>query len=75
MKFAKTVIASAAAVGLMAAPAAAAPARIASPTTQSEGFAGGEPFILYVALAAFAVGLIVLVADDDSDEAPTPVSP
>ena len=35
----------------------------------------GEPFILYAALAAFAIGMIILLADDDSDEAPEPVSP
>ena len=77
MKFAKTLLASATAVGLMAAPVAAqaAPARAATPTSESEQFGGGEPLILYVALAAFAVGMVLLLADDDSDEAPEPVSP
>lgn len=76
MKFAKTLLASATAAGLMAAPvvAQAAPARAASPVAESEQLAG-QPFILYAALAAFAVGMVVLVADDDSDEAPEPVSP
>jgi hypothetical protein len=76
MTFAKTLLATATAVGLMAAPMAAqaAPARAASPVANSEELAG-EPFILYAALAAFAIGMVILLASDDSDEAPTPVSP
>lgn len=76
MKFAKTLLASATAVGLMAAPVAAqaAPVRAATPVADSEQLAG-EPFILYAALAAFAIGMIILLASDDSDEAPVPVSP
>jgi hypothetical protein len=76
MKFAKTLLATATAVGLMAAPMAAqaAPARAASPVASSEELAG-EPFILYAALAAFAIAMVILLADDDSDEAPEPVSP
>jgi len=76
MKFAKTLLASATAVGLMAAPVAAqaAPARAATPVADSEQLAG-EPFILYAALVAFAAGMIILLADNDRDEHPTPVSP
>lgn len=76
MKFAKTLLASATAVGLMAAPVAAqaAPVRAATPVGDSEELAG-QPFILYAALAAFAIGMVILLASDDSDEAPVPVSP
>jgi hypothetical protein len=75
MKFAKTLLASATAVGLMAAPVAAQAApRAATPVAEGEQLAG-EPFILYAALAAFAIGMIILLASDDSDEAPVPVSP
>lgn len=76
MKFAKTFFASATAMGLMAAPVAAqaAPARAATPVADSEELAG-QPFILYAALAAFAAGMVVLLASDDSDETPEPVSP
>jgi hypothetical protein len=71
MKFAKTMLASAAAHGLAAAPIAAqaAPARAATPVDQNEQIAGGGT-ILYVALAAAAIALVILVSSDDSDELP-----
>ena len=71
MRIAKTMIAPAAALGLMAAPIAAqaAPARTATPVSQNEKLAGGGT-ILYVALAAFAVTLAILLADDDSNKLP-----
>jgi hypothetical protein len=74
MKIVKTLFASAAALGLVAAPIAAqaAPARMATPVSQNEKIAGGGT-ILYVALAAFAVAMIVILANDDSDK--LPVSP
>jgi hypothetical protein len=74
MKIAKSMLASAAALGLIAAPVAAqaAPARTATPVTQNEKLAGGGA-ILYVALAAFAVTLVVLLSSDDNDH--IPVSP
>lgn len=70
MKFAKTMLASAAALGLVAAPIAAqaAPARSATPAGQSEQIGGGT--ILYVALAAFAIAMVILVADNDNKELP-----
>jgi hypothetical protein len=71
MRIAKTMLASAAALGLIAAPisAQAAPARGATPTAQSEDIAGGGA-ILYIAAAAFAIALIVLVSSDDEDKLP-----
>jgi hypothetical protein len=74
MKIAKTMFASAAALGLVAAPIAAqaAPARTATPSSQNEKLAGGGT-ILYVAAAAFAVALIVILSNDDSNK--LPVSP
>jgi hypothetical protein len=74
MKIAKTMFASAAALGLVAAPIAAqaAPARTATPTSPNEKLAGGGT-ILYVAAAAFAVALIVILSNDDSNK--LPVSP
>jgi hypothetical protein len=71
MKIVKTMFASAAALGLAAAPIAAqaAPARAASPVDQNEQIAGGGT-ILYVALAAFAIALIILVSSDDSNKLP-----
>jgi hypothetical protein len=74
MKITKTLFASAAALGLVAAPIAAqaAPARTATPVSQNEKIAGGGT-ILYVALAAAAVAMIVILANDDSDK--LPVSP
>jgi hypothetical protein len=65
------LFASAAALGLVAAPIAAqaAPARTATPVDQNEKIAGGGT-ILYVALAAFAVALVILLASDDSDHLP-----
>lgn len=68
MKIAKSMLASAAALGLIAAPIAAqaAPARAASPVTENEKIAGGGT-ILYVALAAFAITLVVLLASDDNN--------
>jgi hypothetical protein len=71
MRIAKTMIAPAAALGLMAAPIAAqaAPARTATPVSQNEKLAGGGT-ILYVALAAVAITAIILLASDDSDKLP-----
>ena len=71
MKIAKTMFASAAALGLAAAPIAAqaAPARAGTPVHQNEQIAGGGT-ILYVALAAFAIALIILVSSDDSNKLP-----
>lgn len=71
MKFAKTMLASAAALGLAATPIAAqaAPARTASTVDQNEQIAGGGT-ILYVAVAAVAIALVILVSNDDSDELP-----
>jgi hypothetical protein len=71
MRIAKTMIAPAAALGLMAAPIAAqaAPARTATPVAQNEKIAGGGT-ILYVAVAAFAVAMVILLSSDDSDKLP-----
>lgn len=71
MRMIKSMLASMAAFGLAAAPIAAqaAPARVATPVDQNERLAGGGT-ILYVALAAFAVALIILVSSDDSDKLP-----
>jgi hypothetical protein len=68
------MIAPAAALGLMAAPIAAqaAPARTATPVAQNEKIAGGGT-ILYVALAAAAIALVILVSSDDENK--LPVSP
>lgn len=74
MRIAKSMLASAAALGLVAAPIAAqaAPVRAATPVSQNEKIAGGGT-ILYVALAAAAIALIILVASDDENK--LPVSP
>jgi hypothetical protein len=71
MRIAKTLIASATALGLAAAPIAAqaAPSRTATPVDQNEKIAGGGT-ILYVALAAFAVALVVLLANEDENNLP-----
>jgi len=73
MKLAKTTIATMAAAGLIAAPVAAqaAPARTASPAQQSEELAGNNGTILYVALAAFAIAMAVLLFANDDDDLPT----
>jgi hypothetical protein len=65
------MLASAAALGLTAAPIAAqaAPARTANPVDQSEDIAGGGT-ILYVALAAAAIALVVIFSSDDENELP-----
>lgn len=72
MRIVKTMLASAAALGLTAAPIAAqaAPARAATPVDQSEDIAGGGT-LLYVALAAAAIALVVIFSSDDEDELPT----
>ena len=72
MRIAKTMLASAAAFGLIAAPIAAqaAPARTATPVDQNEDIAGGGT-ILYVALAAAVVALVVIFASDDENQLPT----
>lgn len=71
MRIAKTMLASAAAFGLIAAPlsAQAAPARVATPVDQNENIAGGGT-LLYVALAAAAIAMIILLSDDDEGELP-----
>lgn len=71
MRIAKPMFASAAALGLVLAPisAQAAPARAATPVGQNEKIAGGGT-ILYVALAAFAIALVVLVSSDDENKLP-----
>ena len=71
MRFAKSMVASATALGLMAAPIAAqaAPARAGTPVAQKDKLAGGGT-ILYVALAAAAIALIILVSSDDSNKLP-----
>ena len=71
MRIAKSLLASAAAFGLIAAPvsAQAAPARSATPVDQNEKIAGGGT-ILYVALAAFAVAMIILLASEDENNLP-----
>lgn len=71
MRIAKTMLASAATLGLIAAPisAQAAPARAATPVDQNEQIAGGGT-ILYVALAAAAIALVVIFASDDENELP-----
>ncbi len=75
MPILKTMLASIAALGLVAAPvgAQAAPSRSASPTTSSEQLAGA-PALAWVVLAGFAIALTVLVATSNG-EAPQPVSP
>ena len=74
MRIAKSMLVSAAALGLVLAPisAQAAPARAATPVHQNEKIAGGGT-ILYVALAAFAIALVILVSSDDENK--LPVSP
>ena len=69
MRIAKSMLASAAAFGLVAAPisAQAAPARAATPVSQNEKIAGGGT-ILYVALAAAAIALVILVSSDDENK-------
>jgi hypothetical protein len=72
MRIARTMLASAAALGLAAAPvvAQAAPARASTPVAQNEEIAGGGTF-LYVALAAAAVALVVIFANDDENDLPS----
>ncbi len=74
MRIAKSMLASAAALGLVAAPIAAqaAPARTATPVDQNEKLAGGG-MLLYVAAAAAAIALIIIVSSDDENK--LPVSP
>jgi hypothetical protein len=75
MNIAKTLFASAVAFGLAATPIAAeaAPVRTATPAGESEQLAGdANATVLYVALAAFAVALIIYVATrDNNDNLPT----
>lgn len=68
MKIARTLFASAAALGLVLAPIAAqaAPARAATPVGQNEKIAGGGG-VLYAALALFAVALVVVLATSHHD--------
>jgi len=71
MKITKPLVVSAATFGLVLAPVAAqaAPARSATPAENSESIAGGGT-ILYVALAAFAITLVVLLANNDDRHVP-----
>ena len=71
MRIAKTMLASAATLGLIAAPisAQAAPARAATPVDQTDNIAGGGT-ILYVALAAAAIALVIIFSSDDEDKLP-----
>lgn len=78
MKFAKSAVASLVAAGLVAAPVAAqaAPVRAPSDSAQSEELMGNS-FVLYLALAAAAAFLILVVLDEDSfdDVDDLPASP
>jgi hypothetical protein len=75
MKIAKTLFASTAALGLVVAPLAAqaAPVRAATPVEQNQQLAGdANGTVLYVALAAFAIALIIYVASrNHHDHLPT----
>jgi hypothetical protein len=73
MTIAKTIFASAAALGLAAAPVAAQAARAVTPTAQSEKLAGGNTTV-YVAVAAFVIAIAVILATSDNDHG-LPVSP
>jgi hypothetical protein len=75
MRIAKTILASAAAVGLAATPIAAqaAPARSASHAAQGENLAGGNATV-YIAVAAFVIAIAVILATSDNGHK-LPVSP
>lgn len=71
MKIAKPLFAAATALGLVVAPvtAQAAAVRAATPVGENEKIAG-EGTILYVALAAFAVGLVVILTNNHDSHLP-----
>ena len=74
----KTTLATLAAAGLaVAQPAAAAPARTASPVADTEQLAGGVPSAAWPAIIAIlAVAAFALIsASNDDDEDDVPVSP
>ena len=75
MKALKTTLAALAAAGLaVAQPAAAAPARTASPVADSEQLAGGVPGAAWpaiLAILAFAVIALIPASSDDDEDAPT----
>lgn len=73
MKFAKTAFASLVASSLVMAPVAAE-ARTASSVAQKEELAGGSA-ILYIAVIAFAAGMIVLLSNDSNNTDNLPASP
>lgn len=77
MKFVKSVLASLAAAGLLAAPVAAqaAPVRAPSGVSENEDLAGGSAILYLAILAAAAFMVFVVIEDDDIDTDGLPASP
>ena len=72
----KTTFAALAATGLsIAQPAAAAPARTASPVADSQQLAGGIPGAAWPAIIAILAVALYAVIDASSDDDDAPVSP